>query len=292
MSFFEELKRRNVFRVAIAYAITAWVLLQAVDLVLENINAPDWVMQVFMLALAIGFPLALFFAWAFEMTPDGVKRESEIDRSKSIAPQTGQKLNSAIIGIMAIALVWFVWDKFGGSSEVAAPAEVASPSVIETVDNPVTTVKSIAVLPFVAMSDGPDDEYFADGLTEEILNSLAQLPELLITARTSSFHFKGQDVPVQEIATALGVEHIVEGSVRRSGDRLRVTAQLIRSEDGFHLWSENYDSTSADSLQVQEDIAEKIADAMNVVMDDTRREAMRKSGLRNAEAFVNYQKAV
>ena len=292
MNLFEELKRRNVFRVAIGYIITAWLLLQVVDLVLENINAPDWVMQVFMLALAIGFPLAVFFAWAFEMTPEGVKRESEVDRSQSIAPQTGQKLNSAIIGIMAIALAWFVWDKFGSSPEVAAPAEVASPTVMETVDNPVAAGKSIAVLPFVAMSDGPDDEYFADGLTEEILNSLAQLPELLITARTSSFHFKGKDIPVQEIAAALGVEHIVEGSVRRSGDRLRVTAQLVRSEDGFHLWSENYDSTSVDSIQVQEDIAEKIAEAMNVVMDETRREAMRRSGLRNAEAFVNYQKAL
>ncbi|MDH4020766.1 MAG: hypothetical protein OEU84_14320 [Xanthomonadales bacterium] len=292
MSLFEELKRRNVFRVGIGYLISAWVLLQVVDLVLENIQAPDWIMQVFMLALAIGFPLALFFAWAFEMTPEGVKRESEVDRSQSITSQTGQKLNSAIIGIMAIALAWFVWDKFGSSPEVAAPAEVASPTVVETVNNPVAAAKSIAVLPFVAMSNGPDDEYFADGLTEEILNSLAQLPELLITARTSSFHFKGQDIPVQEIAAALGVEHIVEGSVRRSGERLRVTAQLIRSEDGFHVWSENYDSTSADSIQVQEDIAEKIADAMNVVMDDTRREAMRKSGLRNAEAFVNYQKAL
>ena len=115
--------------------------------------------------------------------------------------------------------------------------DFASPTVMETVNNPVATAKSIAVLPFLAMSDGPDDEYFADGLTEEILNSLAQLPELLITARTSSFHFKGQDIPVQEIAAALGVEHIVEGSVRRSGDRLRVTAQLIRSEDGFPLVS-------------------------------------------------------
>ena len=292
MSFFEELKRRNVFRVIIGYVITAWLLMQVIDLVLENINAPDWVMQVFMLALAIGFPLAIFFAWAFEMTPEGVKREADVDRSQSITSQTGQKLNSAIIGIMAIALAWFVWDKFGSSPELAAPAEVASPTVMETVNNPVATAKSIAVLPFIAMSDGPDDEYFADGLTEEILNSLAQLPELLITARTSSFHFKGQDIPVQEIAAALGVEHIVEGSVRRSGDRLRVTAQLIRSEDGFHLWSQNYDSTSADSIQVQEDIAEKIAEAMNVVMDDTRREAMRKSGLRNAEAFVNYQKAL
>jgi TolB-like protein len=147
------------------------------------------------------------------------------------------------------------------------------------------------VLPFVALSSGTDDEYFADGLTEEILNSLAQLPELLLTARTSSFHFKGQDIPVQEIAAKLGVQHIVEGSVRRSGDRLRVTAQLIRAADGFHLWSENYDSTSEDTIQVQEDIAEKIAEAMNVVMDDGKREAMRKAGLRNVEAFVNYQKA-
>ena len=189
MSFFEELKRRNVFRVAIGYVITAWLLLQAVDLVLENINAPDWIMQVFMLALAVGFPLAIFFAWAFEMTPEGVKREADVDRSQSITTQTGQKLNSAIIGIMAIALAWFVWDKFGSSLELAAPVEVASPTVMETVNNPPATAKSIAVLPFVAMSDGPDDEYFADGLTEEILNSLAQLPELLTTARTSSFHF-------------------------------------------------------------------------------------------------------
>ena len=291
MSLFNELKRRNVFRVGIAYAVASWVLLQVVDLVLENINAPDWVMQVFMLALAIGFPLAIFFAWAFEMTPEGVKREADVDRSQSITSQTGQKLNSAIIGILVIALAWFVWDKFGSSPEVAAPAEVASPTVMETVTNPVATAKSIAVLPFIAMSDGPDDEYFADGLTEEILNSLAQLPELLITARTSSFYFKGQDIPVQEIAAKLGVGHIVEGSVRRSGNRLRVTAQLVRSSDGFHLWSENYDSTSDDTIQVQEDIAEKIAVAMNVIMDTEKREAMRQAGLRNVEAFVNYQKA-
>ncbi len=162
----------------------------------------------------------------------------------------------------------------------------------EPVQAPATTVKSLAVLPFVAMSSGADDEYFADGLTEEILNSLAQLPELLITARTSSFHFKGQDIPVQEIAATLGVQHIVEGSVRRSGERLRVTAQLVRAADGFHIWSENYDSTSEDTIQVQEDIAEKIAEAMNVVMDDDKREAMRKAGLRNVEAFINYQKAM
>jgi TolB-like protein len=142
------------------------------------------------------------------------------------------------------------------------------------------------------MSSGPDDEYFADGLTEEILNSLAQLPELLVTARTSAFSFKGRDIPVQEIAAVLGVRHIVEGSVRKSGERLRVTAQLIRANDGFHLWSETYDSTSADTITVQENIAEKIAVAMDVVLDERKREAMRQAGLRDVEAFTIYQKGL
>ena len=293
MSLFNELKRRNVFRVGFAYVIVSWLLAQVADLMLENFGAPDWVIKSFLGFLIIGFPLALFFAWAFELTPEGVKRESEVDRSQSITPLTGQKLNRMIIGILVVALAWFVWDKFASAPETIKTAEVEQSPVAETAkEQKLPAVKSIAVLPFVAMSNGADDEYFADGLTEEILNSLAQLPELLITARTSSFHFKGQDIPVQQIAATLGVEHIVEGSVRRSGDRLRVTAQLIRTRDGFHLWSENYDSTSADTIQVQEDIAERIAEAMNVVMDDTKREAMRRSGLRNAEAFVNYQKAL
>ncbi|MCW8924685.1 MAG: hypothetical protein OQJ84_00345 [Xanthomonadales bacterium] len=291
MSFFEELKRRNVFKVGVAYVIVAWLLAQVADLMLENFGAPPWVMKTFLGFLIIGFPLAIFFAWAFEMTPEGVKRESQVDRSQSITAQTGQKLNHTIMVIMALALVWFAWDRFGATPEATTPAEETSMAAAEPLNTQTNTAKSLAVLPFVAMSSGTDDEYFADGLTEEILNSLAQLPELLLTARTSSFHFKGQDIPVQEIAATLGVHHIVEGSVRRSGDRLRITAQLIRAADGFHVWSENYDSTSSDTIQVQEDIAEKIAEAMNVVMDDDKREAMRKAGLRNVEAFVNYQKA-
>ena len=291
MSFINELRRRNVFKVGIAYVIISWFLAQVADLMLENFGAPDWVIKSFLGFLIIGFPLAVFFAWAFELTPEGIKRESQVDRSQSITQKTGQKLNHSIMVIMAIALAWFAWERFGAKPEVTAPVEELSVQVAEPTKEQITTAKTLAVLPFVAMSSGEDDEYFADGLTEEILNSLAQLPELLITARTSSFHFKGQDIPVQEIATALGVQHIVEGSVRRSGDRLRVTAQLVRSSDGFHLWSENYDSTSEDTIQVQEDIAEKIAVALDVVMDDEKREAMKKAGLRNAEAFVNYQKA-
>ena len=279
MSLFEELKRRNVIRVAIAYSVIGWVLAQVAEFAFENFGAPDWVLKSVIVILLIGLPIAIVFAWAFEMTPEGIKREKEVDRSQSITPQTGKKLDRVIIAVLVVALAWFAWDKFGGSPEPAATATEASVSD-----------KSVAVLPFVAMSNGPDDEFFADGMTEEILNSLAQLPELLVTARTSAFSFKGQDIPIQQIAEALGVQHVVEGSVRRSGDRLRVTAQLIRANDGFHLWSETFDSTSEDMIEVQENIAEDIAIALEVVLDENKRNAMRLAGLRDIEAFTLYQK--
>jgi adenylate cyclase len=288
MSLFAELKRRNVLRVGVAYAIVGWVIAQIAEFAFENFGAPDWVLKSVVVLLLLGLPLALFFAWAFEMTPDGIKREVEVDRTRSITPQTGHKLDRMIIAVLVIALSWFAFDKFYTNAGVEQIADTTE----QVAANDNATEKSVAVLPFVAMSSGQDDEYFADGLTEEILNSLAQLPELLVTARTSAFSFKGQDLPVQEIAAALGVEHIVEGSVRRSGDRLRVTAQLIRAEDGFHLWSKNYDSTSTDTISVQENIAEQIASVMDVVLDEEKRAAMRSVGLRDVEAFTLYQKGL
>jgi TolB-like protein len=161
-----------------------------------------------------------------------------------------------------------------------------------TLETGVRVQKSVAVLPFVAMSNGPDDDYFSDGLTEEIINALAQLPELLVTARTSAFHFKDQNFPIEEIAGQLGVDHIVEGSVRRAGEQLRITAQLIRAEDGFHLWSETYDRRTADTFAVQSDIAEKVATALNVVLDDDQRARMRQVGIRNVEAYTAYHKGI
>ena len=274
---FQELKRRNVFRVAIAYLAVAWLVLQAADIVLENIAAPGWLMQAVMFFMLAGFPVAILFAWAFEMTPDGIKKEAEVDRSTSITDTTGKKLDRMIIGVLGIAVVFLLIDKF--MLDENTPETSAS-----------TSDKSVAVLPFVAMSNGPDDEYFSDGLTEEILNSLTRVQDLLVTARTSAFHFKGQDLPIPEIAATLGVAHIVEGSVRREGDRIRVTAQLIRAEDGFHLWSENYDRDSDNSFDVQTDIAEKIATALGVVLDDEQLQRMHAAGLRDPEAFVAYQK--
>lgn len=296
MNLFEELKRRNVFRVGVTYIVASWVLLQVADLVLEAINAPDWVLQAMLMLVVLGFIAAMIVAWAYEITPDGIKRESEVDKNESITRATAARLDRITIGLLVAVVAIMLVERFvikparevaPQTTAVAVPAETTNEASV----NPATAPNSVAVLPFVAMSQGIDDEYFADGLTEEILNALAQLPELLVTARTSSFHFKGQNLQIPDIAAQLGVRNIVEGSVRRSGDRLRVTAQLVRAADGFHLWSENYDSTAEDTIQVQEDIAEKIALALDVVLDDTKREAMRASGLRDVEAFITMQKA-
>ena len=272
---FEELKRRNVFRVGLAYVAVAWLVLQAADIVLDNIAAPAWLMQVLMLLMVVGLPIALVFAWAFELTPEGIKKEKEVDRSQSITHKTGQKLNRTIIVVLVAAVAFLLVDKFMLQGE--SPEDM----VID---------RSVAVLPFVAMSRGEDDEYFADGLTEEILNSLARVPELLVTARTSAFHFKGQDIPVPEIARALGVAHIVEGSVRRDGDQLRVTTQLIRADDGFHLWSKNYDRETVDTFGVQTDIAEEISSALGVVLDEEQQARMREAGIRDPGAYIALQK--
>lgn len=254
----------------------AWLIMQIADIVLGNIAAPAWVMQALMFFLAIGFPIAIFFAWAFEMTPEGIKREHEVHREESITHETGRKLNRTIMVVLIAAVAFLLIDKFilrePPTTQVAA------------------TDKSVAVLPFVPMSSGPDDEFFADGLTEEILNSLTRVPELLVTARTSAFHFKGKDIPIPEIATTLGVAHVVEGSVRRSGDQMRVTAQLIRANDGFHLWSETYDHDTNDAFRVQKDIAEKIATALDIVLDEDQLEQMHAAGIRDPEAFVTFQK--
>jgi len=284
MSLITELRRRNVFRVAVAYAVIAWVLAQVADLAFDNFGTPDWVPKTVLFVLVLGFPLAIFFAWAFEMTPEGVKKEKDVDRSQSITHRTGRKLNLLITAVLVIAVGLLLVDKFVLRDE-------GSPRIAAAISSSATD-KSVAVLPFIAMSNGPDDEYFADGLTEEILNSLAQLPELLVTARTSAFSFKGLDLPIPEVAAKLGVAHVVEGSVRRAGDRLRITAQLIRAHDGFHLWSETYERSGADSFGVQGEIAEKVAAALDIVLDEQQLANMRSSGLRKPEAFIAYQKGV
>jgi TolB-like protein/tetratricopeptide (TPR) repeat protein len=250
LSILQELQRRNVFRVAIAYAVASWVLLQIVDVISPIFELPGWAPKLIFVILAIGLVPALIFAWAFEITPDGVKKESEVDRSNSIASSTGKKLNAVIIGSLVLAVALLLVDREYNDST----GSVDSESAIALDDVP----KSIAVLPFVNMSSDAEQDYFSDGITEEILNSLASVKELKVAGRTSSFAFKGQNDDLRRIGEALGVNHILEGSVRKAGAQVRITAQLIQVDNGFHLWSETYDRELIDVFEIQDEIANEI----------------------------------
>ncbi len=263
MSFITELKRRNVIRVAIAYVIVAWLTAQVTELALDSFATPDWVMKTVLFLLVIGFPLALILAWAYELTPEGLKKEKHVDRSESITHVTGRKLDFVIIVVMALALGYFAYDEF-----VIDPAQeeaLATPSTqADTESEADTTEKSIAVLPFVNMSSDSEQEYFSDGLSEEILNLLTKIPGLKVIGRTSSFAFKGKNEDLRGIGQALGVNTVLEGSVRKSGERVRITAQLVDVSDGAHIWSETYDRTITDIFAVQDDVAAAIIDALQL----------------------------
>jgi TolB-like protein len=268
ISFFEELKRRNVVRVGVVYLITAWLLAQVADLMLENFNAPDWVIQAILVVLIIGFPLALIFAWAFEMTPEGIKKEKDVDRTQSITHKTGRKLDRSIIAILVIALGYFVWEsRFAApGAEEAMEVVAEGEAVQDEAEDPAESAKSVAVLPFVNMSSDPEQEFFSDGISEEILNALAKVKELKVAGRTSSFAFKGENQDLRKIGDALSVEHILEGSVRKSGDTVRITAQLIKVDDGFHLWSETYDRKLDDVFAIQDEIANAILEQLKLAL--------------------------
>lgn len=269
MSLFNELKRRNVFKVAIAYIVVAWFVLQVADVVLNNITAPGWVFKVLMLFVALGFPFAIIFAWAFEMTPEGLKRESEVDRSQSITPVTGKKLNSLITALLVLALGYFVFDKFVLSAGrdaalVEATTQAAAETTAPVVQEPMEVEKSIAVLPFVNMSSDAEQEYFSDGLSEELLNLLAKIPDLKVASRSSSFQFKGEKFDLKDVAEKLDVAHVLEGSVRKSGNQVRITAQLIKAEDGYHMWSETYDRSLDNIFAIQDEISAAVVEALKI----------------------------
>jgi TolB-like protein len=216
-------------------------------------------MKVFSSLVILGLPLALILAWAFELTPEGIKRDTAVDRTESIRHRTGRRLDFMIIGLLSVAVVYFVVDKFASESE-PKQAEVELPSAAETV----VRNRSIAVLPFVNMSSDPEQEYFSDGLSEEILNLLAKISGLKVIGRTSSFAFKGKNEDLRGIGQALNVSTVLEGSVRKSGERVRITAQLIDVSDGTHIWSETYDRTMTDIFDVQDDVASSIIDALQI----------------------------
>jgi len=251
-SFVSELKRRNVIRAAILYLGAVWALAQGISQLGPSLGAPEWATRWFLVAAAIGFPFWTGFAWFYEFTPKGLKRESEIDRAESIAHHTGRKLDFAIIGVLAVAVVLLLTDRF-----------VLRHGINEKPVAPISE-QSIAVLPFVNMSDDKEQGFFSDGISEELLNLLAKIPQLKVAARTSSFSFKGKGVEIPEIARQLHVANVLEGSVRRSGEQLRITAQLIRAAEGYHLWSETYDRKMDDIFKIQDEIAGEVVKELKV----------------------------
>ena len=251
MSLISELRRRNVFRVAAAYLVVGWLLTEVLTTILPELGAPDWAPRAVILIFAFGFVPAVILSWFYEVTPDGIKREEEVDREDPGQRLATRRIDAVTIAV-AIVLIIVV-----GLFSARYTADDATPG------DDLISATSIAVLPFVNMSDDKDNEYFSDGLTETLLHMLAQMPDLQVAARTSSFAFKGQNKPVKEIASALEVAHVLEGSVQRAGDRVRVTAQLIRASDGFHMWSENYDRTLDDIFAIQDEIAGEVGKALS-----------------------------
>jgi len=249
--------------------VVSWLAAQVLQLTIESFGAPEWVMKTVLVLMGMGLLFALFFAWAFELTPEGLKRESEVDRTQSITPQTGKKLNYTIFFVMLLAIAYFAYDNFmlrrtpGVVPEIAATQTVAEDSAGEVQSEP---DKSIAVLPFVDMSPEKDQEYFTDGLTENLLNALAKMRDLKVAGRTSSFAFKNRNEDLRIIGEQLGVAHLLEGSVQKSGQRVRITAQLVNVGDGYHVWSETYDRTLEDIFAVQDEIAGEVARAMQVAL--------------------------
>ena len=294
MNFIAELKRRNVIRMAGLYLVGAWLVTQVSATVLPLFHAPDWLTQGVVIALAIGFIPAMIFAWVFELTPDGLKRDSEVPQEQSIAPQTGQKMNRLIVALLLFAVVYFGFDKFVlAPKREAALVSVATQAINEkaALKEKAGNEKSIAVLAFTDLSPNKDQEYFSDGIAEEILNSLVRVKDLKVAGRTSSFSFKGKNEDIRVIGKALGVAHVLEGSVRKQGDKVRITAQLIRTEDGFHLWSETFDGDLQDVFELQERIAQAITGKLQVILQGEQKSRLVQVGTSNTEAYALYLQA-
>lgn len=291
MSLFAELKRRNVFRVGAAYLVVGWLLIEVADTVFPRLGLPEWTVTFVIALLLLGLPVAVFLAWAFELTPEGMKRTEEVAPKESVTPRTGRAIDRLILVGMAVVVAVIVADRlvFQGrgpdapavvAEQAAGPsAGQAGPAAATMMDPPATQPapavvaeaqrqesNGIAVLPFVNMSPDPENAYFADGISEELLNILGGIEGLKVASRTSAFSFKGKDTPIPEIARLLDVRHVLEGSVRKHGQRVRITAQLIDAGSDAHLWSQTYERELVDIFRVQEEIALAITTALKDIL--------------------------
>ena len=277
MSFVSELQRRNVFRVAAAYLVVGWLLTEVLTTLLPELGAPDWMSRTVILLFAFGFIPVVVLSWVYEITPEGIRRESELedDSQRSSSPAFAY----AMIGIAILLTVTLA--VLGARTDVDSPRTRA------------VNQASVAVLPFVNMSADKDNDYFSDGLTETLLHMLAQIEELQVAARTSSFAFKDRQMTAVDIAEALGVAHILEGSVQTAGTRVRITAQLIRAEDGFHVWSQNYDRELDDIFAIQDEIAGEVGNALSAsLLGDSAAPALAGVGTESTDAYDLYLQAM
>jgi len=270
MSLYHELKRRNVFRVAIAYLALAWLLTEVAGTVFPVFGIPDWSVRFVVIVFALGFLPALIISWAYELTPEGIKREKDVVRDESITHVTAKRLDGITIVLIIAAVLFIVADRFWLSPRQTEQSLLPVDEITDAVQTsgPVLLYppNSIAVLPFINMSDDPGNEYFSDGISEELLNMLAKIPELRVIARTSSFAYKGKDVKIADLANELNVSHVLEGSVRKAGNQVRITAQLIRASDSSHLWSESYDRSLDNIFTIQDEIADAVIRQLKITL--------------------------
>lgn len=297
-SVWREMKRRNVIRVTVLYAVAGWLLLQVADILFGLLDVPGWGMRLVLGLLLLGLPLVAIFSWVFEMTPEGLKRESEVDRSRSVTPQTGRKIDRLIIAGLVTVVIVLLADRLlfmPGPVDLVQPGEQASTVAVPGDDAQESQLgeqqKSIAVLPFVNMSGDEENEYFSDGLTEELLNLLAKIDDLRVSSRTSSFAFKGKDTSLPSVAQELNVDHILEGSVRKSGTKVRITAQLIDVETDSHLWSETFDRNLDDIFAIQDEIAQAVVEALKVQLLEQGGSSLQASRETTTDAYLLYLRA-
>ena len=276
-NFFAELKRRNVYKVAVAYAVVAWLLIQAASILFPTFEAPPWVMKIFVAIILLGFPAALVLSWAFEITPEGIKLESEVAPNESMTRKTGRKIVAITAVLAVIAAGLFVFQYVRSKSATSVSAET-----------PIVTGKSIAVLPFDNLSRDPDNAYFCEGVQDEILTRLAKVADLKVISRTSTQHFKSAPDNLPQIARQLGVAHIVEGSVQKSNDKVRVNVQLINAMTDAHLWAETYDRKLTDIFTVESEIAKTIADTLQARLTGSEKNSIAKTPTVDPEAYELY----
>src|ERR1700719_3699400 len=279
-SFFAELKRRNVYKVAVAYAVASWLLIQVATQVFPFFEIPNWAVRLVVLLLIAGFPVALIFSWAFEITPEGIKRESEIESDKSITHHTGRKIVALTIALAVVAAGLLAFQLFRGKSTTPL-TNIAGQA------NPISA-KSAAVLPFENLSDEKSNAYFADGIQDEILTRLSKIASLKVISRTSTQKYKSAPDNLREIGRQLGVANLLEGSVQRAANAVHVNVQLIRASTDEHLWAESYNRKLDDVFGVEGEVASAIADQLNAKLSGTEQKAVTDKPTQNTAAYDAY----